>query len=101
MGMKYRDAIKKVADGKDDQETCDILIKDMNRFINDMLDYRYMVNHYDGKDKLAEAVGTIKNSMATLMGDLEVYAELMDITDQLQSKKENRIIRFAEKKKRS
>lgn len=100
MNNEYIEAIKKLADDdRTELERGDILIREMCRLTSDLLDYRNAVENYKGKGTvLNDLLGTIANSMALLMSDLDIYAEYMDITDKVAHKKENRVIKLAKKK---
>jgi len=97
----YVEAIKKlVDDDRTEVERGDIMIREMCRLTNDLLDYRYAVENYKGKGSaLNDQVNTIANSIALLMSDLDIYAEYMGITDKVAQKKENRVIKLAKKKR--
>ena len=43
-------------------------------------------------------LGTMATSIALLESDLDVYKEYMNITDKVNKKKENRVIKLANKK---
>ena len=96
----YIEAIKKLADGdRTELERADILIREMCRVTNNLLDYRYAVEHYKGSGTaLNDMLGTMATSIALLESDLDVYKEYMNITDKVNKKKENRVIKLANKK---
>lgn len=96
----YVEAIKKLADDdRTELERGDILIREMCRLTNDLLDYRYAVENYKGKGSaLNDQVNTIANSIALLMSDLDIYAEYMRVTDKVVKQKEKRITKLANKK---
>ena len=98
--MKYRDAVRTMTDTKRDElDRGDILIREMCRLTNDLLDYRYTISHYEGTQEgvYSDKVGTIKNSLAILLGDIDMYTEYMGITDKVNKKKEERVIKLAQK----
>lgn len=99
--MNYEQCIKELAtDGKSEFERADNLIKEMSRLTMDLLDYRYIYEHCEGSESTAlqDAVAKIKNSIAILSGDMDIYMELMDITKKVQDKKCYRINRIAERR---
>ena len=101
--MKYEEAIKIMTSGdRDELDRGDILIREMCRLTNDLLDYRYTVQNYKGDQNgiYSDKVGSIKNTLAILLGDVDMYMEYMDITDKVNKKKESRVIKLAEKKER-
>lgn len=99
--MKYKEAVSKMANGnRDELDRGDIIIREMCRLTNDLLDYRYTISHYEGTQEgvYSDKVGTIKNSLAVLLGDIDMYTEYMGITEKVQQKKEERVIKLANKK---
>ena len=99
---KYDDAVKVVANSdKTVYDRGDLIIKEVSRLTNDILDYRYAAEHYkgDGFNVMGDKVRSIKNSIALLESDLDVYKEMLGITDLVKDKKEQRIGRVAEKVK--
>ena len=99
--MKYKEAVSKMANGnRDELDRGDVIIREMCRLTNDLLDYRYTISHYEGTQEgvYSDKVGTIKNSLAVLLGDIDMYTEYMGITEKVQQKKEERVIKLANKK---
>lgn len=99
--MKYKEAVSKMVNGnRDELDRGDIIIREMCRLTNDLLDYRYTISHYEGTQEgvYSDKVGTIKNSLAVLLGDIDMYTEYMGITEKVQQKKEERVIKLANKK---
>lgn len=91
-------------DGISEVERGDILIKNMCRVTTDLLNYRYTVNHYIGDDTstvVTDIVCRIKNSLALLLSDMEIYMDQLDITDKVRQKKVDRINKLAEKIRRN
>lgn len=91
-------------DGISEIERGDILIKNMCRVTTDLLNYRYTVNHYVGDDTstvVTDIVCRIKNSLALLLSDMEIYMDQLDITDKVRQKKVERINKLAEKIRRN
>ena len=100
MNKNYDDAIKTmVKNGKDELDRGDIIIKEMSRLTQDLLDYRYTVNHYEGNQKgvCSDKVSTIKNTLSILLGDIDMYMEYVGIADKVDKKKKERIIKLAER----
>ncbi len=100
MNKNYDDAIKTmVKNGKDELDRGDIIIKEMSRLTQDLLDYRYTVNHYEGNQKgvYSDKISTIKNTLSILLGDIDMYMEYVGIADKVDKKKKERIIKLAEK----
>lgn len=91
-------------DGISEIERGDILIKNMCRVTTDLLNYRYTVNHYVGDNTstvVTDIVCRIKNSLALLLSDMEIYMDQLDITDKVRQKKVERINKLAEKIRRN
>ena len=100
--MKYESAVETMAvTSRDELDRADIIIREMTRLTNDLLDYRYVATHYEGdsQDVLKDKINTIKNSLAVLLGDLDIYMEYMDITDKVNNKKQKRVIELVKKNK--
>lgn len=98
--MRYEDMIKIIA--KTDKTVVDrgdIVIKDMSRLINDIMNYRYTVEHYKGdtEDVLTDKLMSVKNSMAILESDMDIYKETADISSKVESKKIGRINKIMDK----
>lgn len=81
-------------------ERGDILIKDMCRVTIDLLDYRYTINHYIGDDTstvVIDIVCQIKDSLALLLSDMEIYMDQMDITNKVRDKADKRLWKMADR----
>ena len=100
--MKYKTIIQIIVQNNDktELERGDILIKDMSRLIVDLVNYRYAVENYKGDQEgvLQDHLGKVKNSVALLMGDLDIYNEQVGITAKVEGKKCYRINRIAERR---
>ena len=98
--MKYEESIKKLAStSRSDLERVDVLIKEMCRLTNDLLDYKFAAENYKGKGTvLDDLLNATASSAALLIGDLDIYMEQMDITNKVKEKKEKRIDKLANKK---
>lgn len=98
--MKYEDNVKELAKGdKGESERIDLLIKGMCRLTNDLLDLKYAEENYKGTGTAIEdKLNIVKNDIATLEGDLDIYAALMNITDKVRDKKEKRVNNIIKKK---
>lgn len=98
--MRYEDMIKIIA--KTDKTVVDrgdIVVKDMSRLINDIMNYRYAVEHYKGdtEDVLTDKLMSVKNSMAILESDMDIYKETAEISSKVESKKIGRINKIMDK----
>ena len=87
-------------DGISEVERGDILIKDMCRVTTDLLNYRYTINHYVGDNTstvVTDIVCQIKNSLALLLSDMEIYMDQMDIVDKVRDKADKRLWKMADR----
>lgn len=99
--MKYEDALRTIStSAKTETERADILIKEMCRLTNDLLDYRYAVENCKAVGKstmVADYVGKIKNSMALVVSDMDILMDQFDITDKVRQKAVDRVNRIADR----
>lgn len=99
--MKYKTIIQIIVQNNDktELERGDILIKDMSRLIVDLINYRYAVENYKGNQEgvLQDNLSKVKNSVALLMGDLDIYNEQVGITTKVEGRKTDRMNRIAKK----
>lgn len=100
MSKEYEEALKAIVNSnRDELDRGDMIISEMCKLTQNLLDYRYAVNHYEGNQKgvLIDKIGTIKNTLSVLLGDIDMYMEYVDITDKVNKKKEERVIKIAAK----
>lgn len=101
MERTYEEAIKIIAESKNKFERGEMVIREMCRLITDILDYRYVVEHYKGTSEtsttLIDGVNKIKKDLAILLGDIDVYTTQFNISDSVKIKAENRIRKIADK----
>lgn len=99
--MKYKDMVEKIAKtGVSEIERGEMVIRRMANMIDIILDYKYVVEHYNGGEtstKLADEVNCIKNELAILVSELDIYMETLCITDKVKEKAENRAARILRK----
>ena len=99
--MKYKTMIQIIIQNNDktELERGDILIKDMSRLIVDLVNYRYAVENYKGDQEgvLQDHLAKVKNSVALLMGDLDIYNEQVGITAKVEDKKTDRMNRIVKR----
>lgn len=81
----------------------DIIIKEMSRVISDILDYRYIAEHHNGNVDIAlnEKAGTIKNSLAILESDVDIYVEQLGMSKKIFKEKCKRVEKISNKINRS
>lgn len=92
--MRYPEIIKKIATNSKltNFERGDNLIKEMNRLETDILDYRYVIDHYNGDGTAIEdKKRQVKNTLAVVKSDLDVYIEALGITDLVIDKSNKRL----------
>ena len=78
--MEYKRAIEIVANSdRSEFERGEILIRGMCRLTEDILNYRYIVEHTSSGTVKEDKVRTIKNSMSIMLGDLDVYMKMLGI----------------------
>ena len=97
--MTHDNAVNIIADsGKNVSDKGQIIIKEMNRLSSNIIDYDYADKHYNGSGTVkTDKANTIKNSLAILLSDIEVYMHMLSITDSVKDKADKRLIRIAEK----
>ena len=95
--MNYEEMIKVIASKKSTLDEGDLVVRDMTKVINDILEYRYTAEHHKGnKEKvLKDKAMIIRNSMAVLESDLDIYQEMLGITEKVDNEKENRVEKIA------
>ena len=100
MENTYNKSIEILISDKDEDERIDLIIKAMSKLTNDLLDYRYMVNNYkgDSQELFANKMDTIKNAIAVLEGELDIYKTMNGITEKTRKRKEQRVSKLAMKK---
>lgn len=96
---KYKDLVSKIADGSKTQfERGDILIREFCRLAEDILDYRYAAEHYNGTGTLLDDKrNQIKNSLVLVKSDLDIYMEQMGITEVVNDKATKRLTRIVDR----
>lgn len=99
--MRYEDIIKKIADSdKTVFDRGDLCIREMCRLINDIVDYRYAAEHYNGDSMdsvLRDKTNSIKNSLGVLESEFDIYKEMLGITTLVNQKKVSRINKIADR----
>lgn len=98
--MRYDEELKVIA--KSDKtilDRGDMVIKDMCKLTEDILNYRYACERYQGDDNsvLIDKMNTIKNSMAVLTSELEIYMQSANIKYDVNKKSAKRIHKIAGK----
>lgn len=97
--MRYDEMIKRIANAnKSASERCDIVIKDMAKVIEEIINYKYALDHYNGKTDsvITDNANSVKNAVASLEVNMDILKEVLKITDKVDSKKDtkaNKIIK--------
>lgn len=91
---RYEDMVRVIA--KSDRtitERGEQIIKDVGKVIETIMNYNYTVAHYEGNAEgvVQDKVGSIKNSLAILESDVDVYKESLGITRKVWEKKQKRV----------
>lgn len=91
--MRYEKMIKSIAAGNlDVMDRGDILIREMCKLMETMLNYKYIKKHYDDKGTTMEdRLNEIRNAMVTVTSDMDVYMEQLRVRDSVRDKAYKRI----------
>jgi hypothetical protein len=98
--MKYEEMVKKVANSdRTTMERGDMVIRDTTKVIDAIMDYRYAVERYKGDTEtvIYDKVMSIKNAVAILESDLDIYKDVLGITGKVADKKKGRITKIINK----
>ena len=99
--MKYEESLRIIStSNRTEYERAENLIKEMCRLTTDLLDYRYAVENYkiDGSSTvLQDNLAKIKNSLALVVSDIDIYMDQMGITNKVKQKAVDRVNRIADK----
>ena len=83
--------------GKTEFERADMLMRSMSKLSIAMLDYKYAYDNYEGnrEEILKDRTMAIKNAMAVVLSDAEIYMYLLGITELTKQKASGRIDKVA------
>lgn len=99
--MEYREMVRQIAKADVTEiERGEMLIRRMANMIDVILNYKYVVEHYNGGETsttLTDEVNRIKNELALLVSEFDIYMETLCITDKVKEKAENRASRILRK----
>ena len=97
--INYEEALEVCANSnKTVEERGELVIRDACRMINDILDYKYALENYHGTGTVIDDKrNVVKNSMALLESEIDIYKTMLDITDDVFTTKVKRTVRIAEK----
>ena len=101
MNSEYKVIVNKLSQDTDLMTQTDVIIREMCQAIDRMLKYRYSNHNYNKGNRdevLKDKANEIKNSMSILLGDIDIYLSCLNVTDQTEEKKEQRLLRQFKKK---
>lgn len=90
--------IKAIAQsGKTEFERAEMLMKSMAKVNLALLDYKYAYENYDGNKEvlMKDKLSTVKNTMANMLFDAEVYMETVGITELTRQKERSKVEKIA------
>ena len=91
--------VKTIADGdRTVFERGDIVIRELCKLTENILDYRYAGEHYDGDGTVLEdKKNKIKKTLVLVKSDLDVYMEQLGITDEVRDNTAKRLDKITKK----
>ncbi len=97
--IEYIKAIEICANSdKTIEDRGELIIRNISRTTIDILDYKYALNNYKGDGTvLADKRNVVKNSIALLESEIEIYKKMLGITDDVYIAKCKRTIKVAER----
>lgn len=97
--MEYREMVEKIANGhKTTVERGEMIIKESSRLITDIVNYRYMLEHYNGGGTTVEDTrNLLKKSLAQVKTDLDIYIEQLGATEEVERKANKRLEKIMRK----
>lgn len=100
--MDYESKVKAIAHFGDRTaiQRGELLVREMAKLINDLVDYRYAAEHYKGNNMsnlISEKQNKLKKDMAVLQSDLDIYMELMGLTADVETEADKRLERLLER----
>ena len=94
MEKTYREMIKELAESEiSDIERGDLLIRDMCKTIDAILVYKYTKDYYSGNSDsvIQDRINAIDQAMAVMVGNMDIYMEILQITYSVQQHNNKRI----------
>lgn len=97
--IEYIKAIEICANSdKTIEDRGELIIRNICRTTIDILDYKYALNNYKGGGTvLDDKRNVVKNSIALLESEIEIYKKMLGITDDVYAAKCKRTIKVAER----
>lgn len=95
----YNEMITTIANGDMGKfERGELIIREMCKMTECILNYKYAAVHYKGSGTIVEdKLSEVKNAMAVLVSDMDVYAVQMGIKDKVDEKAAKRIEKISQK----
>lgn len=90
---KYEELVKVVANSnRSEKERGEILVREIAQLIDKILNYNYTVEHYDGDGTaISDRRNEVKNAIALVKSDLDVYTEQLGLTEVVDKKVADRL----------
>lgn len=98
--MEYRNMIREIAEVKNETEEFDVLIKCMCNLTTKMLDYKYTLDHYNGKESstvLRDHVDRIGKSLGNLNAEIDVFADMIGGYDKVEKERIKKVEKMHKK----
>lgn len=77
----------------------DVIIKQMGQLTSDIMNYKFAYDNYEGNRDiiLEEKTNIIRNTLAVLLSDIDIYTKMLGITESLERKKRKRLSKIVKK----
>lgn len=99
--MTYGDMVGKIAQSdKTEFERGEALIRQFCKLTDEMLDYKYMLEHYNGGERssvIEDEKNILINKLATVKSDFDIYIQKIDVTSDVIDKATKRIERMSKR----
>lgn len=99
--MDYGEMVGKMAkSGKTEFERGEALIRQFCKLTDEMLNYKYMVEHYNGGERssvIEDEKNILANKLAAVKSDLDIYVMQLGITSEVIDKETKRLERMVKR----
>lgn len=99
--MTYGETIIKIANSdKTEFERAEVLIRQFCKLTDELLNYKYMIEHYNGGEKssvIEDEKNILINKLATVKSDFDIYIQKIDVTSDVINKATKRIERMSKR----
>lgn len=96
--MTYGEMVGKIAQSdKTEFERGEALIRQFCKLTDEMLDYKYMIEHYNGGERssvIEDEKNILANKLAAVKSDLDIYIMKLGITSEVVNKATKRLERM-------